>query len=312
VRFAAHELFNKTSFEIRGEYINFISGFGSEPLIGSINTKRYFKFPFKNFSLWWFSLVAEKNTLKSSAFCNLVWLCTILDLVSTDRMEPVVVDIQNADIVEALTENIDKRSLRILSDHTLAWRVTDFFQYAVLTAKFFVITLKNIIYVRKFPGGFRRRSRAIKDMQYMFVTYFPLLDKDLLKDKEFINKYFEPIQRHLKSKRSDNYGWLAINTALDGFSLDESFRIGKDIIEKDENLFFYHEFIRMSDLLVAFFVWIQAFFKYLIVHPVLARRFIYSDKKSKSIRCSGRSGSLRFAVRRCLKECYSICCSRIA
>ena len=78
VPFVRH--FNKKAFSIRDDYIKFIAEFADAPRLKGRNLKEYFKCPFKQFSTWWFSLIAEKNSLKTNSYHRLVKLLTILDL----------------------------------------------------------------------------------------------------------------------------------------------------------------------------------------------------------------------------------------
>ena len=60
--------FHDLAFKEKNNFLKFIYDIGQNGL------KKLFKFPGEDFSLWWFTLIAEKSTLKSDAYAKLIAL----------------------------------------------------------------------------------------------------------------------------------------------------------------------------------------------------------------------------------------------
>ena len=70
-------IINQTADEIRNSYIKFIAELPERLRIKGRNLREFFATPDKMASLWWFSLVAEKNTVKSDGFNKMSQLHSI-------------------------------------------------------------------------------------------------------------------------------------------------------------------------------------------------------------------------------------------
>ena len=63
---ATNKAYHNLAFSEKDSFLNFIYK------LGEMGLKRIFKFPKEDFSLWWFSLIAEKPPLKTDSYEKLI------------------------------------------------------------------------------------------------------------------------------------------------------------------------------------------------------------------------------------------------
>lgn len=95
---------SETAFSLRNKYIHFIYEIGKKRLNGSKSVKSWLKYPFRNYSLWWSSLVAEKNTMKSAAFHNFIKAYSILSRIKKRKIGTVFLNLSNREVFNSLIE----------------------------------------------------------------------------------------------------------------------------------------------------------------------------------------------------------------
>ena len=273
------QYFLEKAFSIRDEYIKFIADFAEKPVTKSKrkNLKEYFKYPLKNFSIWWFSLIAEKNTLKSNSYHKLVKFLTILDLQKKYSCDEIWLSINDADLTHLiLNYNNNCQDLR---NHKKKSEIIYLFSILKETLIYFLFFMLRIITVKKAMRGLSNRKNKLKNSKYLLVTYFPLLDKEELKHKKFINKYYKPLQTALEKKCEDRITWLALIVGIDGFDLKQSVALGKQINEWGYSLFFTEEWITFKDFFVIISQYSYTLVKFLFKLPYISKEFKYPDSE---------------------------------
>ena len=106
------ELINQAADKLRKRFINFIGTMPEQIKAGGRNLRDYFKVD-NIASLWWFSLVAEKNVYKTDSFNCLAQLDSIIRVIRDERIDKVVIGSANNKIVKALTVFTKKDSIRL-------------------------------------------------------------------------------------------------------------------------------------------------------------------------------------------------------
>ena len=82
------DLLNKSAESIRSAYIKLIAEFPDKVKVDNQNLKEWFAVD-RTLSLWWLSLVSEKNTLKSEFFNKLVQLDSIVEVIKEKEIKRI-------------------------------------------------------------------------------------------------------------------------------------------------------------------------------------------------------------------------------
>lgn len=271
--------FDAKAFEKKEEFVRFISAFASAPRFQKKNLKEYFKCPAKNFSLWWLSLVAERNPLKSNSYTQLISLLTILDLREQYHCQELWLDIDNPPLAQTILNNQTAdficRNLKttlIIPEglYGLLHFLKGLWRYTVLVFKSLVIRM----HIRNSPV----RRANLQKSRYLLVTYFPFIEEAALKRKEFINKFYGPLQRSLEEKYRGQISWLAISVKVDEFRFWKSVRLGKGINDFSPNLFFYQESASLRAFGKALWQYFFIAFRFLRLAAVLRKSFRFPGR----------------------------------
>ena len=272
---------NETALSLRNEYIHFIYIIGEKRLNSNKSIKSWFKYPFCNFSLWWPSLVAEKNTMKSAAFHDLTKAYSILRQIKQRKVESVLLYMRNRAILNSLTEwgkNNNINFMNIGSGFNISKGVLFYYLRAIRS---FIIYINRIVMIKlKMHKSHNLRMQDLKNIEYFIITYFPLVDSIALKEKQFVNKLFQPLQNALKKQRI-KYAWGANIVHYDEYKLKDSIKLGKNINKWNETLFFWEEALKFRDLVlvVLIFHWISL--KYLFFRKKIKKFFIFEKDEIK-------------------------------
>lgn len=256
--------FAKKAFELKDPFIDFIHCLGDK-------LKVYFKVPFKHFSVWWISLVAEKNTLKTDFYHNIVKLAVISDIISECSADEIWIDLKDSRLSAAVVSNFTDKIISNFNGKTENEFLT-VLKIGIAGLRILLGTMIKSAYLKIVM----RRKRP--DGKYLFVTYFPLIDKECFKRGEFINKYYEPLQKALK-KKGEKYSWLAINSKIDGFSWKEGVKIGSSVASFGENITFHEQWLGPMDFIYAFFSFFVIGVKYLLKRRSIAAGLLFFHPK---------------------------------
>ncbi len=269
------ELFNKTSFSIREEYLRFISEFPNRMTVSGRNLKEYFRFPSGNFSAWWFSLLAEKNTIKTDSYSQLSRTLSILDIQEKHSCDFIICDIADNKLYRTLRDNGRNRGFHCRSLRKNVSGRPELLRALLGSSAFLARQFIKMIAIKWRMHGLHSRKEVLKRSKFLPVTYFPLIDRKQLKDKKFINRYYQPIQRALEKKYPGEIIWLAMTVNLEGFDWNSSAKLGKSINEAGYPLYLCEEWVTIHDLCFAFFEYARISFRFLRISSLLSRSFVY-------------------------------------
>lgn len=271
--------FNRKGYETKDGFVKFIADFSRRNCGGGENLKEYFKFPFSNFSTWWFSLIAEKNTLKTDSFHTLVILLTLKDLFRDYDCREVWIDIADFELAAAIKDNAGclKIFCRNLSKGKGKSELEGIFTALTFALKYFLVFLGRSIFTKCYMFGLSGRKEALKKCKYLLVTYFPNFDELQLKQGRFVNKYYGPLQRAIEQKYRQGFAWLAITVANDKYSWSESRALGRRINESGNQFIFSEEWLGAFDWLKVSLLFVYFSIKYFLRIPWLLKNFIYPE-----------------------------------
>jgi len=123
------------------------------------------------------------------------------------------------------------------------------------------------------------RKKILQNSKYLVVTYFPAMNKDIIKDKKFVNKYYKPLQNALEEKYKGQFSWLVIVAESEEFNYEENIFLGREINKWGNPLFFYEEWLNLFDFFLVTLAFLYISFRFFIKLPFIKNQFRFQDKK---------------------------------
>ena len=268
-------IFNEIGPSLRETFIRFISDF-SEINIGNKSLKKYFKFPFADFSIWWFSLIAEKNTLKTETYHNLAKLISVLEIAKQCQADEIWIDITSSGLTKAIKENLRKSGTAVIAINNLNnfFRLCKELFSSVLL--FNLSLIKRIALCRLDLKDREKRIEKLKNSKYLAVTYFPFFDKkQAVRENRFTNRYYGPIQAALKESFKDSHSWITMTIEDRRFEDREVVEFANKINAGGDNLVMFEECFGFFDFLKNSLVYIYLVIKFFKARRQIKREFLF-------------------------------------
>lgn len=259
---------NSCSDRLRGRYIEFIARLPAGVSLHGKNLKEIFAVD-KHMSLWWLSLVAEKNTYKSDSFFRLVQMEAILETVKSARIDAMLCAVDSKKLNMALSgygrENgIRYRCLATRADKKLRAVVKNidralYLKHLLLLAHFAGRAFLRSVKIKKRFAALRRKRH---NNPVLVVTYYPNIDIESAKEGVFKNRFWTGLQESLEREGPD-VTWIAMHVPNNTVSFDESMEYAAAFIKNGYALFFIEEFNSISIQLKAMWQVILSAFKFM-------------------------------------------------
>lgn len=243
------EVINFSAEKLRNIYIRFVAELPEKVHCKGKNLKKYFAID-EYASLWWFSLISEKNTFKSDVFNSLSQLDAIVEVINREKVGKIIFGCRNRKLQNALSDFSCLNSIEI---ETLPTRKIG--SLRVCTREFQnVFYFKHMFLLLCFGGQFFLRAFKIKkrlgklnrppitDKSITIITYYPNIDIEAAKDGIFKNKYYEYLQESMESYGRD-ITWIAMYVKNNSLSFKESLEYAEQLIKNGYNIYFLEEFI---------------------------------------------------------------------
>jgi len=271
------EYFNKTAFSERDNFIRFISNFGKKKRFNNVSFAEYFRFPHSAFSAWWMSLIAEKHPLKSDAYHNLVKLLAILKLREECCVREVVLDTGDRKLSRLMKRNARGAGYTLMDfkKYKKSTKIILFLINFLKGLKLYFYSIYKLFIIRSCGGS---GGKTLKNAQYAAITFFPLIDKNALNEKKFVNKYYGALQAALEKKYKDKFVWLAFTSNIDGYTFRKSVKLGKGMNSWNYRICFIEEWIGIKDLFASLLHYFFIMGKFIIRIPYLKKEITYSKE----------------------------------
>jgi surface carbohydrate biosynthesis protein (TIGR04326 family) len=271
--------YNETAFSVKEDYLKFIAQFPEREFKGGKNLKEYLKMPGHDFSLWWLSLIAEKNTLKTTTFHRFVQFLTIKRITEEFPVSALWVNIEDRELAKTIkaftaSAGLDYKDLR---GHGGRPEIVGFVSNLVRTVVYSSYYLVKLSMVKLKMGGRGSRLEGLGGARYVIVNYFPFADPGLLKENIFQDLYYQPFQRSLEKTHPGKYAWLSIMANTEEHGLGGSISLGKRINGWGETQYFLEEWLGPGDLLKIFITYLYTSLNFLKILPRLSREFTYPE-----------------------------------
>lgn len=261
-----------------------------EEIVYRKKVKELFLFDKNNASSWWFSLISEKNTVKTDAYLKISQYHAIRTLITKDDYVKVYIGVSDPRLRKAIIIFLNKRrglsyktvdlnypAVLISIKYLLAIPV--FFLKAILLASRFI----HRCLLSKFMLSALKSRLPTKD-SLLWVTYFPMLDRAAAENGIFVDNYAPRLQEKIK-ELSIPIARLFMFVPFNGFTYRESLYLAARLSQNGEKIFFIEEFVTYIDILKVVFTWIGQAIKSLVVLPKLKKTIFSADPVG--IECSG-------------------------
>jgi surface carbohydrate biosynthesis protein (TIGR04326 family) len=260
-------LFDKQVDRIRAKIAKWSHELGNYQIAGR-SIKKWFLLPDGRASTWWFSLLAEKNTLKTSAFFRMAQIQAVDKIISENSFDLCLLSIGHRDFNQAVGKllarhglnvqlvrpmNLDKFSFRSMK--ALIFPINSLLFKGLKAFAYLNLQLFRAVKARVIMPSFRKRIKKI-DNDLLFISYFPSVDKIAAQKGTLKNKYAIPLQEKL-SELGKKITWLWMYVPLDGNSYGDALAYGKKFAKNDHINFFLEEFICLKVYLKTLWYWLR-------------------------------------------------------
>lgn len=246
--------------------------------------KEWFLTPKKEISTWWFSLLSEKNTLKTDVFFRIAQVQAVEELLKYKDYDACCLSIKERRFKKVVKNTCKIHSVQVKllnSIVTEPYISKEFIRKCLGRIGFWGDIVYSLGWIVDYTiKGFKAKkimgsltNRSIKRNSILFVSYFPAVDKKVSEEGSFRNKYFIPLQDKLAEKNKP-ITWLLMYVPIDGYSYSDALRLGRKFANNENVLFFLEEFVSVRTILYSIFVWFNQIYKYLILTVMLNPRIL--------------------------------------
>lgn len=253
--------------ELRKEICQWSADIGNWK-VSSKAVKDWFLLPGCGVSTWWFSLLSEKNTLKTDAYFRIAQTHAIEQFLSRNNYDLCLLSISNRTLHHAVVSAANKNHIPakvisarpLLVPHRYKFLILDYLEllgwFGVFLRGIFAwfhIILRCWI-AQKGLSGLTERKRSSNTL--LFVSYFPAIDKEAAKDGIFRNKFALSLQDKLEEKKIP-ITWLLMPVPLDGYNFKDAVSLARKFATHGERLFILEEFLTIKDAMKGLFLWFR-------------------------------------------------------
>lgn len=277
------DLLNHTADKMKGKYIAFIAELPQKVNINGLNLKEWFAVD-ESTTLWWFSLISEKNTLKSDAFNKLVQLDAIITTAKSEKVEKMIFGCRSNKLKNALLEycrrdSIEFEVLPTRPLESLRARIIEFQRIFYLKHISFLLYFASRRLLRtwkiKRKLGSLRRMLA-NDGSLTIITYYPNIDISSAREGIFKNKFYAYLQEALETKGRD-ITWIAMPIHVNSISFEDSLNYAERFVKKGHRIFFLEEFNSIGIQVKALLTMLKMGLKFLWIEKSISETHTFGD-----------------------------------
>ena len=320
---------NSAADRLRDKYIRFIAELPEQVQYGRKSLKEIFAID-KHTTLWWLSLISEKDTYKSDAFNRLAQLDSIIDIIKYRKITKIIFACTSTKLKSALLKYSNRNSLSFAVSPTrqIGGTKKRILQHQKI---FYLKHLLRLLYVaiklflmnRRIKGKISNLKRvSFRNSSLLLITYYPNIDMQLAQKGIFKNKYYAHLQEALE-REGLNAVWVAMYAENSSISFEQSLEYAKRFIENGYVIFFPEEFNSLSIQIKGLLTMLINGVKFLGIERKIARLYTFGvynfyplykdDWYSSFVGATGYCGIIRYSMfksllnkletRRCLYYC---------
>ena len=273
---------NLSADKLRDRYIKFIAELPDKVRWHGKNLKEAFAID-KYATLWWFSLIAEKNTYKTDSFFRLVQMEAIVETIKAGQIGSILYGVDSKKLHRALSAYAAKNNIRygflvIMADKGWKSVVKNFEKALYLKHIAILAYFATQTFLRTFKIKHRlaRLKRKKYDNSITVVTYYPNIDVASAKKGVFKNRFWAGLQESLE-REGPNITWIAMYVQNNSVSFEDSIGYAEDFIKRGQAIFFMEEFNSILIQLKALWRSILKSFRFLNMEGVIRDAHIFDE-----------------------------------
>ena len=278
------QLINSAAGRIRDRYISFIAELPYKIKRKNGNLKDFFAID-KYSSLWWYSLISEKNTLKSDTINRLFQLDAIINAIKSIFPEKIVCYGKSEKLESALLEYASKNLLPItllpfnlilgLKRHIFRIRAIVYLRHVLGLFDFAIHLCARVLRIKICIGPLKRNLDFHKKPLFL-ITPYPNFDILSAQKGKFKNKFYPCLQEALED---DNQSviWVANYVDNNSISFKDSLKLARNFIASGNMIFFLEEFSSIGAQIRSFLTMLLSGLKYLSIEKQIYREHSFGD-----------------------------------
>lgn len=277
---------NSAADRMREKYIRFVAELPGRIQRRSRGLKELFAID--NYAtLWWLSLISEKNTYKSDVFNRLAQLDSIVDAAKTGKIDRIIFGCRSEKLKNALREYCSKarikfEALPVMPLRDLKLRVKEYQKF---------LYLKHLVILARwyFKGVIAKRTRRAKKLisplkrsipqngnPLLIITPYPNIDESSAQDAVFKDKFYMHLQKSLEDNKR-NIIWTAMYAEGSNISYEKAFEYARRFIKNGYTIFFPEEFNSLTGRINAVLTILKSGFKFLMLEKDIRAAHDFDD-----------------------------------
>ena len=241
----------------------------------------------KKVSTYWFSLIAEKNPLKSDVFLKICQYNAIESIFTSRHYSDIIISITDHSLNKSIKRISGKKNLNIKDITHRKKRVViqqfflrnGFIPGAIVQAFGFLFrAFLWSIYSKVVLGAYGKDDAFTE--KPLIISYFPYIEKESAEKGIFINNYFKPLQ-HKLARMDIIPSWLLIFVFIDGFTFRKAVKKAKIFADNGARLRFLDQAFNISILFQVTMTWVHQFLLFIKYKNMLSSLEVHERICSK-------------------------------
>jgi surface carbohydrate biosynthesis protein (TIGR04326 family) len=280
------EAIDKEIDAIRERVTKWSADFGDSRIAGK-SLKEWFLVPKGEVSTWWFSLLSEKNSIKTNVFLRLAQLQAIDKIISLNSFDSCLVSVSEKILLLSIRKICQRYSTNMLPvaslkrKKTLQEKIKAFLNkqntlsFTLKALSQFFLRLSRAIQAKLVMGSRINRIRIDKN-SILFISYFPAVDIKSAEKGTLKNKYALPLQKKL-SEMDKKIIWIWMYAFIDGHNYSDALALAKKFKKNGEANFFLEEFISFNVFIRVLFLWLRQFLIFIKLRRSIPTQLLYKN-----------------------------------
>ncbi len=259
------ELIDKEVEVLRERIAKWSAELGNYKIEGR-SLKEWFLLPNSEISSWWFSLISEKNTLKTKAFFHIAQIQAIDKIITLNTYDLCILSVHDRERSMAIEMLCNRHSIKTSAIKSRCKQGSFFREWFTLFLSrngaggsildalvYFIKYISKGIMARAVLGAIKNRVK-ISDNSILFVSYFPAVEKEEAKKGILKNKFAIPLQEKL-SKMDKKIIWIWLYVFMDGHKYKDAISLARKFTRNGEANFLIYEFVSFTVLRRVLSLW---------------------------------------------------------
>lgn len=275
--------FNKNAFRYKDDFIAFIGQLSSKKVTAKSNLTSYFKCPFHDFSLWWFSLISERSPSKTRSYSFFIRILTILDF--RDRLKVDKIWSSVDPLMRILSRNNSSSVFLVNGDNLLRFFINDFkasLIEALKAFKFYCVLVKRTLDMKFFHLK-NKKDAKIFDSKLFLVTAFPYLDADALEKGKFVNKIYGVLPESIELSGQKRFSWIGMFVNVEPHTWRDALRFVAKLKKLNIQFQLLEEYLSFLSIFRLMFYHLIVCFRFFKALPSYSILFNYQREDNTSL-----------------------------